>query len=145
MEALGAIADGRVRRVGDKSFIVVSSEGDRSYRVYVDPGAGVAYSDDNGTRLRGYIGYPIIAALMVEGILPFDEKLAKALQGIPWRKLNEKYKKYALVEAEVKKHAEARGVSSRELDAFIEKVMSRLAQLKLRRLSTPPLETYGKG
>ncbi|ABM80844.1 hypothetical protein [Hyperthermus butylicus] len=142
LEALGAIADGRVEKTGDHVYRVVSSEGDRVYRVYVDPGQGLAYSDDNGTKLRGYVGYPIIAVLMLEGVLPYDERLAKALQGIPWRRLNEKYKRYALVEAEVKRVAAGKGVAPAELDAFVEKVMAELHRLKLRLTTTLPLDLH---
>jgi hypothetical protein len=142
LEALGAIADGRVERVGQHSYRVVSSEGDRTYHVYVDAGRGLAYSDDNGTRFRGYIGYPIIAALMLEGALPFDERLAEALKGIPWRKLNEKFKRYALVEAEVKRIARERGVEPSEVDGFVKKVMEQLSKIKLRLTSTPPLSSF---
>lgn len=145
LEALGAIADGRVERLGPGVYRVTSSEGDRSYRVYVDPGRGLAYSDDNGTRLRGYVGYPIIAALMLEGLLPLDERLAEALRGVPWRRLNERLKRYALVEREVKRLARERGVDPGELDGFVEKAMERLRGLRLRYTGSPPLEALGGG
>jgi hypothetical protein len=142
LEALGAIADGRVKKLAPHSYRVISSEGDRTYRVYVDVARGIAYSDDNGTRFRGYVGYPIIAALMLEGVLPFDKRIAEALKGIPWRKLNETLKRYALVEIEVKKHAKAKGVEPREIDEFVENVMEKLSSLKLRLASTPPLDMF---
>ena len=102
LEALGAIADGRVKVLGHGRAEVISSEGDRVYKVYVDVEKGLAYSDDNGTRLRGYVGYPIIALLMKMGVLTYDERLAEALKGIPWRRLNETYKRYSIVERIVK-------------------------------------------
>ncbi|BEP16944.1 hypothetical protein PYJP_02960 [Pyrofollis japonicus] len=139
LEALGAIADGRIEKISDKKYRVVSSEGDRVYTVYVDPEKGLAYSNDNGTRLRGYIGYPIIAVLMVEGVLPFDKELSEALRDIPWRKLNETYKKYRLVEQEVKKIAATRGISPARLDKFVEEVMSSLRKLRLKLIDTIPL------
>ncbi len=145
LEALGAIADGRVECLDEacRAARVTSSEGDRVYRVYVDVEKGVAYSDDNGTRYRGYIGYPIIAVLMKQGRLPFDERLASALRGIPWRRLNETLKRYALVEREVKRIVAERGVEPRELDEFVEKVMSSLRRLRVKRLDTPPLIAWG--
>lgn len=145
LEALGAIADGRVHCLDDacNAARVVSSEGDRTYRVYVDIERGVAYSDDNGTRLRGYIGYPIIAVLMKKGIVPYDERIAEALRGIPWRRLNESLRKYALVEREVKKIAAGKGVAPSEIDAFVDKAYSVVKKLRIKRLEQPPLQLWG--
>ncbi len=140
LEAAGAIADGRVEVVDDKRARVTSSEGDRVYTVYVDLARREAYSNDNGTIYRGYIGYPIIAFLMKKGVIYYDEKVGKALEGIPWRRLNEKYKKYALVEEEVKKHASTKGVQPQQLEAFTRKVLSQLSTLRLRRLQQPPFK-----
>ena len=138
LEALGSIADGRVRKIGENIARVTSSTGDRKYLVYVDPEKRVAYSDDNGTKYRGYIGYPIIAMLMIEGALPYDERIAKALAGIPWKKLNERFKRYAIVERIVKREALQRGVKPKEIDSFIRKVMDRLSALNLRYSEPPP-------
>ena len=131
LEALGALADGRVKHLNDKKAIVVSSDGTRKYTVIVDYETRRVYSDDNGTKLRGYVGYPIIALLMEKGVLPFNERFAQALKGIPWKKLNETYKKYAIVEEIVKKKAMEKGVMPSELDQFVEKAMKILRSLKL--------------
>ncbi|MET1101811.1 MAG: hypothetical protein ABWW69_04970 [Pyrodictiaceae archaeon] len=139
LEAAGAIADGRVHKISKGMAKVVSSEGDKVYRVFVDPDQGVAYSDDNGTRLRGYIGYPIIAVMMSEGLVSLDEDIASSLKGIPWKKLNEKFKKYAMVEAYVKKIAAGRGISPSRIDEYVTRVMRELSRYKLRRLDEPPL------
>lgn len=132
LEALGSIADGRVKLVGEKEAVVVSSMGDRQYTVYVDVEKGEAFSDDNGTRFRGYVGYPIIAVLMLKGALPYDEKLAKALAGLPWKELNERFKRYAVVEELVRKEALKKGVERKVLDSFVSSVLNRLAELRLR-------------
>lgn len=140
LEALAAIADGRVERLGDKAFLVRSSDGSRLYHVYVDPEKGVAYSDDNGTKLRGYIGYPIIAALILMGLLPRDDELAEAMRGIPWRRLNEELKKYALVIERVKEIVRERGVDPSRVDRYMEEVSRALRRLRLSLLPQPPLE-----
>ncbi len=140
LEALSAIADGRVKQVAPGMFLVKSSDGARLYHVYIDPEKGVAYSDDNGTRLRGYIGYPIIAALMLMGRLPLDREAADALRGIPWRRLNESLRRYALVQREVEKIAAERGVSPERLHRIQREVMERLRHMRLERLDQPPLE-----
>ena len=145
LEALAAVADGRVERLGDKAFLVRSSDGSRVYRVYVDPERGVAYSDDNGTRLRGYIGYPIIAALILMGLVPRDDVLAEALRGIPWRRLNEELKKYALVIDRVKEIVRERGVDPSRVDRYMEEVSRVLRRMRLSLLPQPPLELAAAG
>jgi len=116
LEALSAIADGRIKLLGEKDAEVVSSDGARTYRVYVDLGRRAAYSDDNGTVYRGYVGYPIISFLMARGVLPVDERLGQALKGIPWRKLNEQYKRYDAVMELVKAQLKDRGIPGDEVE-----------------------------
>jgi len=142
LEALGCIADGRIKVINENYVKVTSSLGDKTYNVYVDLNRGVAYSDDNGTKYRNYIGYPIIALLMIKGVLPYNKRISEALKGIPWKILNEKYKKYALVEREVLKIARSKGVSSSELMSFVKKVMNKISELKLEKLNSLPLEVY---
>jgi hypothetical protein len=77
------------------------------------------------------VGYPIIAVLMMEGRLPFDERIARSLKGVPWRKLNEELKDYSAVEDLVIQEAERRGVKREEIDLFVEKVLNELGRLKL--------------
>ena len=132
LEAAGAIADGRVNKVEERWYRVRSSEGDREYSVYVNILRREACSTDNGTVFRKYVGYPIISVLMMEGVLPYDERIGEALSGIDWKALNERFKKYAVVEEEVKKIAEGRGVRSEEIDEFKEEVYSSLKSFRLR-------------
>ncbi|NPA96106.1 MAG: hypothetical protein GXO32_00715 [Crenarchaeota archaeon] len=131
LEALGSIADERIELRGEKSAVVRSSMGDRTYRVCIDVDKGIAYSDDNGTRFRKYIGYPIIALMMLKGLLPYDSEIASALRGIPWKELNEKYKRYFIVERIVKETCRARGIEPGRVDAFVSKVLSALRKYRL--------------
>jgi hypothetical protein len=133
LEALGAIADNRVKIVSDREAIVVSSEGDRSYKVYIDLEEKAAYSDDNGTKFRGYVGYPIVAVLMIKGVLPFDSKIAEALKGVKWRQLNEKYKSYAIVEDLLLRELKTRSIDPEYVKNYVSSTMSALARLGLRR------------
>ncbi len=132
LEALSAIADGRVKVNGNKA-IVTSSDGSRQYQVCVDLAKGIANSTDNGTKYRNYIGYPIIALLMLKGVLKFDPKLAEALKGIPWRELNEKYKKYSKVMEIIFDELEKKGIKREDVESFINEVMGEIAKLKLRK------------
>jgi hypothetical protein len=127
LEALGAVVDGRVRLVGEGRCEVVSSEGDRVYNVVVE--GGFVYSNDNGTLYRGYVGYPILACLMAEGKLPIDAELGEKLRGVPWRRLNEQYKRYE----EVLRHIYAeRGIERERAEAYIDAVLRRLAAMRLK-------------
>jgi hypothetical protein len=129
LEALSAIADGRVRREGDH-YVIVSSDGSRSYTVYVDEGRGLVYSNDNGTVYRGYVGYPIMSVLMMLGKLSFDKELSDGLRGIPWRELNEKYKNYNAVMEVIRGRV---GEDKWPLyERFIDKVLGELRRLNLR-------------
>ncbi len=134
---MGSLADGRVELLDEKRARVVSSLGDKTYTVAVDVEKRLAYSDDNGTKYRGYVGYPIIAVLMKKGVLPYNEKIAEALKGIKWKTLNEKYKKYWLVEKIVKNIAQRRGVGPGEIDEYVEQVLSQLSQLGLHLAEGP--------
>ncbi len=132
LEALGSIADGRVQ-ILDGRARVTSSEGDRVYDVCVDLEKKVANSTDNGTKYRHYVGYPIIAVLMLKGVLPFDEEIANALKGIPWRRLNERYKKYSKVMEVIFDELSKKGIERERVEVFIDDVMKRLRELKLRK------------
>ena len=85
-EALGAIADGRVSIKGNKAK-VISSRGNKEYEVIYDPSKNAITSNDNGSMLKGYLGYPAIAFLMLKGKLSFDENYAKLLKNIAWKDL----------------------------------------------------------
>jgi len=131
LEALGAVMDGRVHVISEVECRVESSDGSRIYSVYVDLDKGLAYSDDNGTRYRGYVGYPIIAFLMVKGVVPMDEELGRGLRGIPWRKLNEEYRSYSEVMRIVVSRLEELGIDKDRVDAYIDRVIEVLRGLKL--------------
>ena len=132
LEALSAIADGRVK-LEDGKAIVISSDGTRQYEVCVDLSKRIANSTDNGTKYRNYVGYPIISVLMLKGTLKYNENLAKALKGIPWRELNEKYKKYSKVMEIIFERLEKQGIRREEVERYIDEVLSELRKLKLRK------------
>ncbi len=129
LEALSSIADGRISAVNNEAR-VSSSSGEREYHVVVT-GDLRAYSNDNGTLYRGYVGYPIIALLMMRGVIPYDEAIARALSGIPWRTLNETYKRYEVVEEIVLKRAEERGISREVVMGYVSVVMKKLSSMRI--------------
>lgn len=135
LEALSAVSDGRINQINDKNFIVISSDSSRKYNVFVDVKNRKVSSTDNGTLYRNYIGYPIIAVLMLKGFIPYNDKMAKALRGINWRKLNEFYKSYALVEKHIKSMLKSKGIEAKEVDNYIALVMNILSKLNLIKVS----------
>lgn len=140
LEALGAIADGRVNVIDDKRCKVTSSEGNKIYDVYIDIDKGFAYSNDNGTMYRNYIGYPIISFLMLKKLIPFDSEIASKLKDIKWKTLNENYKKYFLVEEHVKRLFVSRGGDLQNLEKLIGDVLKNLKNLTLYKLESLPEE-----
>lgn len=140
LEALGAIADGRVNVIDEKRCTVISSEGNKTYMVYVDLERGLAYSNDNGTLYRSYIGYPIISFLMLKNVIPYDQEIALKLKDIKWKTLNENYKKYSLVEEHVKRLFASRGGDVETLEKLVTEVLKSLRNLTLYKLESLPKE-----
>ncbi len=128
LEAVSAVARGRVVKT-DGAFRVHASAGNREYLVILQ--GDFVYSDDNGTLRRGYVGYPIIAAMMVEGMIPDFRELGHALRDIPWADLNARMASYRKVEAYAKEVAKRSGIEKERVDQYIADV---LALLKERRL-----------
>ena len=136
LEACGALGDGRVE-LHDMgkiyAAIVASSGGERTYRVVVrrvTDNTIEAYSNDNGTIYRGYIGYPIISVLMLLGLLPRNTEIESALRGINWRELNERYKRYSLTKLHVLKQA-SKKVRPETINSFVKTVMEKLKNLEV--------------
>ncbi|WP_448577560.1 hypothetical protein [Thermosphaera sp.] len=134
LEAVGAIGDGRVKLVGGNKALVRSSTGEKEYTVViVKEGVDTfrVFSNDNGTVFKNYIGYPIISLLILMGELPLDNTIAKALSGVPWKELNEKYQKYAVVENIVVSRAERLGVPRTTIDEYVNIVYKKLGLIKI--------------
>ncbi len=89
-EAYSAIADGRIE-MHDDHAIVKSSDGTKEYTVSWDKDTFA--SSDNATYWQGYPGYPVLAVLLLKGRLTYDEKIIQGMKNIPWKKLNDQYKR----------------------------------------------------
>ena len=131
LEALGAVAGGRVEVLSEREARVRSSEGNRVYRVFVDLESGEVDSDDNGTVYRNYIGYPIIAFLMKLGRLQYDEEVGRALADVRWRTLNEAYRSYRLVEQEIARTLRSSGIDWSRVEALRDEVLRQLEGMRL--------------
>lgn len=137
LEALGAIADDRVRLASSHEATVTSSDGGRKYEVKWDPSSNEVSSTDSGTTFRGYIGYPIISLLMLQGVLPYEPGLASKLAGINWKRLNDMYKNYdTVIENVLRKWR----VPDRErLGRFVKWTLDMLSEIDLEK--TEPKKT----
>ena len=69
LEALGSIADDRIKFVSENEARVISSSGDKEYTVKFDISTKRINSTDNGSVYKGYLGYPSIAVLMLKKVL----------------------------------------------------------------------------
>ena len=90
LEAYSAIADHRIA-IKENEATCRSSDGSKTYAIAWD---GDTYaSNDNATYWQGYPGYPVLAVLLLQGRLTYDEQLVSEMAGIPWKKLNDAHKR----------------------------------------------------
>lgn len=98
-EAFSTFADERFKKIDERNYEVISSDISKIYKVYfekISEDKFLAYSNDNGTILKGYVGYPIIVVLIDKKILELTSNY-KVLKGIKWKELNEKFRNYQKV------------------------------------------------
>lgn len=128
-EAWSAIADGRVRIEPGSTAVegkarVESSSHEKTYTVAWHDDGRLFYSDDNATYWRGYPGYPVIAVMMLEGLLPYDTKAAERYSDINWTEANLRHRRdYASALREVEtdraiSHEETAGKARQVLEAL---------------------------
>lgn len=129
-EAWSAIADGRVcikpgSTAAEGKAEVESSSHEKTYTVAWRDGGKLFYSDDNSTYWRGYPGYPVIAVMMLEGLLPYDAKTAERYSGINWTEANLRHRHDY---AEALREVEAdRAISHEEMEGKAREVLDALA------------------
>lgn len=129
LEALGAVADGRVEINGYKGK-VTSSMKTKRYTVIYEEKRNAVFSNDNASRWQGYMGYPIIAFLMKKGLVHYDEKVAEAMKGFRWKELNEKFDDYSETRRYVKKNC---NLSEEDLEGAVDAIMRQLRNLDLKK------------
>lgn len=127
IEAWTALADGRVRIDGNEA-VVKSSDDSKQYKVRFD---GDLYaSDDNATYWRGYPGYPVIAVLMLQHRLPYNEEEAALWKDVNWKAVNTKYKNN--YRAAVEEIARERGIDLEQTEQAVDAVMKVIENLPLQ-------------
>lgn len=141
-EALGAIADGRVKIADENRATVLSSDGTKAYDVFWDFEKCAIMANDNGSYWIGYLGYPSIAILMMKEKLSFDTGIAHLFSGIPWKIMNQKHKndfEKTMEDIFQEMTLERRGA----VEAFGQKVLKEIVVMrfeKLRKRVRPPVE-----
>lgn len=112
-EAYSVIADNRIEKIDENSFLITSSNGEKSYKVVSKDNR--YRSNDSATKFQRYAGYPILAVLMYKGLLPVPDGLLPDFAGINWNAINKKYKRdyaAALNAALEEKHLSSNAISA---------------------------------
>lgn len=91
IEALGALADGRILMDGDTARVASSSRG-KYYDITYDPITKAMMVNDNLSYYKGMLGYPGVAYLLMTGVLTYDPRVLPLVRDIPWKDLNTKFK-----------------------------------------------------
>lgn len=89
-EAYSAIVDGRVE-ITDNTALVKSSDLKKVYTIKWHD--NMYYSNDNSTYWQNYPGYPVLAVLMLQDRLPYNESITSYFKNVNWHKLNEENKR----------------------------------------------------
>lgn len=92
-EALGALGGGRVAIDARLHARVHSSDESKAYDVQWTDDWTAAVSNDNATFWQKQLGYPIIAAMFATGHIPYDTWAASTLANVPWKQLNDQWKR----------------------------------------------------
>lgn len=134
-EALSAIADDRVTLMGGEKAEVVSSDGTKTYHVEWSSDLNQITSNDNASYWQGYMGYPIIAVLMVLGKLEYRHEVAAFLAGVPWKQMNRQFRNdYAKAIDSVLDALEAKGTPRQTVVAEMDRIMAEIEGLELEKL-----------
>jgi hypothetical protein len=133
-EALSAVADQRVSITGTTVAQVQSSSHDKIYDVEWSEDICEITSNDNASYWQGYIGYPIIAVLLKIGKLSFNFHISELLAGVPWKVINDQFKRnYDRTINHVLDHIEENGGSRMAIVQEVEKIYAQLGKLGLQR------------
>jgi len=139
-EALGALADGRLREEenerGEKEWRVYSSSGNKFYLIKYDAKKNAIMTNDNGSYWQGYLGYPAIAFLMSIGKIKFQQKFSRALKNIKWKDLNTEFKNnYDKTIEYCHKLLSEREYNLKEFLKEIENIEKQIRNLKIKKLN----------
>lgn len=133
-EALTAVADNRVTIMSATTAEVISSSGNKKYVVEWSEDGTQFTSNDNASYWQGYLGYPILAVLLVRGNLQCDKDVAAQLSGISWKDLNTRYRNdYEKAIEVVMKSVRAEGGDPEKIAVEVGCLMSQIEKLQLQK------------
>lgn len=89
-EAYTAIEDHRIK-MEEQSATVKSSNFEKEYLVTWND--NTYYSNDAATYWQGYLGYPVIAVLMLQNKLPWNKEISSYFKQVNWNKINKENKR----------------------------------------------------
>lgn len=135
-QALTVIADRRIQELSRNRAIVSSSDGSRQYLVQWNDERSAFGSTDRASTSYGYIGYPIIAALLMLRQLPWSEEAAAAFAGIPWKRLYQQHSRdpRAIVDAALEQAIAQTGATRLRLVQEAEDLHRQLGCLSLGKI-----------
>jgi hypothetical protein len=143
-EALTAIGDNRVKLKAEYQAEVVSSAGNKTYIVEWTPDRQHITSNDNASYWQGYMGYPIIAVLMLLGSVDFRKEVADLLSGISWKSLNKRFRNnYDNAIESVLAALDAKGVDRKHITTEVDGILEQIDHLKMGKMPRrrrPPKE-----
>ncbi|MEJ2718472.1 MAG: hypothetical protein P8182_15275 [Deltaproteobacteria bacterium] len=143
-EALTAVGDNRVKLQAEHQAEVSSSDRTKTYIVEWTPDRRSITSNDNASYWQGYMGYPIVAVLMLLGSVDFHKEVADLLSGIPWKSLNKRFRnKYDNAIESVLAELDAKGVDRDRISTEVESIVEQIERLnmgKMPRRRRPPRE-----
>jgi hypothetical protein len=127
-EAFGALGDGRVELEDERHARVLSSDRSKTYQVEISADGREISSNDNASYWQGYLGYPAIAVMLMQGLYPVRAEVISALSGIPWSELNRRFRNdYSRTIEEVMRRVGERGFDSKMIAAEAEAVFAKLS------------------
>jgi hypothetical protein len=130
-EAYSAVADDRVNMFS--SYATVSSS-DRKKEYSVEWEADVYSSDDNASYWQGYMGYPVIAVLMLQGRVDYDKDVPAYFKGLNWKELNAEYKnQYDKAAGFVLERLASEGADIDRIKRDADSIFAQLKQLEIKR------------
>ena len=128
-EALGALADERVRLEDEQHATVLSSDGKKTYQVEISADGRTISSNDNASYWQGYLGYPAVAVMLKRGLCQVRADIISALAGIRWNELNRRFRNnYGRTVEEVMRLVEQRGYDPEVVAAEAELVLLKVSE-----------------
>ena len=128
-EAFTAVVDGRVN-LNENSAKVSSSDYKKEYTI--EWNNNEYSSNDNASYYRGYIGYPVIAVLMLQKKIDYNVEIANYFKGINWKVLNTKHKNnYSEAVAEILNDLQNKGINVDAINTEVNRVYEEVKNIDI--------------